>query len=524
METLQRIIEETTDAFVATLNKGDDDFLQIEEDLMRKMKIRIGQVNQAMTKGETRLSMPKHLSNNQIAKILNAVKTIKVVTDRDNDDTRILAIYNGEIYETDTEQLDRIALKLNEALTQKDLQEINNRLYLYCEKQSINKDRNLIAVGNGIFNYETKALMPFSEDHVFLSKSIVNYNPNAKLKTFADGWNIENWIDDIAIDSDVSNLLWEVMSAILRPYVKWNKSVWLYSTSGNNGKGTFCELLRNLLGPKAHTSIPLSDFGKEFTLGPLIGKQAVIVDENDVGTYIDKAGTLKAIITGDIISINQKYKQPINYRFQGMMIQCLNEYPKVKDKSDSFYRRQIFIPFNKCFTGHENKNIKAQYLKDPDVLEYIMYKVLQTDFYELSEPASCKNALESYKEANDPVRQFWSEFESQFAWDLLPYKFLYELYKAWYEQNYPRGQVVAKPSFEDALRTMIIRESQIWTCDPDPKKRIRSGSRMTQPEPLIIEYQLKNWYSKTYQGVDAMKKCKLTNADLADNYTGVLRK
>ena len=71
---------------------------------------------------------------------------------------------------------------------------------------------------------------------------------------------------------------------------------------------------------------------------------------------------------------------------------------------------------------------------------------------------------------------------------------------------------------------MIIRESKIWTCDPDPKKRIRSGSRMKKPEPLIAEYQLKNWYSKTYQGVDTMKKCTLNAADLADNYTGVLRK
>jgi putative DNA primase/helicase len=357
-----------------------------------------------------------------------------------------------------------------------------------------------------------------------LSKSIVDYNPNAKLKTFPDGWNIEEWIKDIAIDNDVAELFWQIMSSILRPYVRWNKSVWFYSTTGNNGKGTFCELLRNLLGPKAHTSIPLSDFGKDFTLGPLIGKQAIIVDENDVGTYIDKAGALKAVITGDIISINQKYKQPINYRFQGMMIQCLNEYPKVKDKSDSFYRRQIFVPFQKCFTGKENKNIKEVYLKDPDVLEYIMYKVLSTDFYELSEPASCKNALESYKESNDPIRQFWNELETEFAWDLLPYKFLYDLYKAWYLENYPKGQIVAKPSFEDALRTIIIRESKLFTCDPDPKKRIRSGKKMDKPEPLIAQYQLKNWYSKVYQGFDTLKKCTLGPADIAENYTGVIRK
>ena len=117
--------------------------------------------------------------------------------------------------------------------------------------------------------------------------------------------------------------------------------MWLYSTAGNNGKGTYCELLRNLLGPSACVSIPISDFAKDFALSPLVGKQAIITDENDVGLYIDKVAIMKAVVTGDVITINKKFAQPVNYRFRGMMVQCLNEYPKVKDRSDSFYRRQI---------------------------------------------------------------------------------------------------------------------------------------------------------------------------------------
>ena len=67
---------------------------------------------------------------------------------------------------------------------------------------------------------------------------------------------------------------------------------------------------------------------------------AIITDENDVGTFIDKAANLKAIITGDAILINRKFKLPITYSFRGFMIQCLNEMPKIRDKSDSFFRRQ----------------------------------------------------------------------------------------------------------------------------------------------------------------------------------------
>lgn len=116
--------------------------------------------------------------------------------------------------------------------------------------------------------------------------------------------------------------------------------------------------MRKLCGKGTYASIPLSDMSKDFMLEPLTRATAIIVDENDVGTYIDKAANLKAIITGDTIAINRKFKQAISYQFKGFMVQCLNEMPRIKDKSDSFYRRQLFIPFTKCFTGEERKYIK----------------------------------------------------------------------------------------------------------------------------------------------------------------------
>ena len=523
METLQRIISEETQNYVATLQVGDDDYLRIEEELMKKIKIRITQANQIMGKGDSRLQMPKYLEFSEIAEILKATMIIKVLVDGDNEETQLLGIYDGEIYNTDKNPINKAAIALNHKLSKHDMDELINRLLLICDRVQINKDQDLIAVGNGIFDYKRKVLLPFSEDYVFLSKSIVNFNPNAALKTFPDNWNVENWLEDIAIDKEVCQLLWESIGAILRPYVKWDKSIWLYSTTGNNGKGTYCELLRAMLGPNAHTSIPIADFAKDFALTPLIGKQAIIVDENDVGIFIDRIGVMKAIITGDIVTIDRKFKDPINYRFRGMMVQCLNEYPKIKDKSDSFYRRQIFIPFEKCFTGHENKNIKSKYLHDPDVLEYVMYKVLMTDYYKLSEPAACKTALDNYKEINDPIRQYWSEFETEFAWDLVPYQFLFDLYNEWYKINFPRSQPASKPTFITNLKIIIKRESKLWTCDDDTNKRYRPGNKMSKPEMLIAAYNLTKWFSETYNGRDTKRRCTLLDSDLKGNYAGILR-
>lgn len=531
MITLQQILQEETSLFIANdlpkyvRQDGSADYAKVETELMQRIQVRIMTANNAKQKGETRLTMPKYLDFGQIAEILNAVMTIKVITDGDSE-MRVLGIYNGKTYDTNLRALHMAATRLNGRMSRRDLEEMIARLMLICDEVQVNQDRDLIAVNNGVFNFKTKELQDYTPDMVFLSKSAVDYiDAGVPLKVMADGWDVESWLEEISADKDVCNLLWETAGAVLRPYVRWNKTVWLYSTAGNNGKGTYCELLRNLLGPSACVSIPISDFSKDFALSPLIGKQAIITDENDVGLYIDKVAVMKAVVTGDVITINKKFAQPVNYRFRGMMVQCLNEYPKVKDRSDSFYRRQVFVPFEKCFTGRENKAIKNEYLRDPEVLQYVMYKLLNMDYYELSEPDACRLALADYKENNDPVRQFWNEFEDEFAWDLLPYPFLFDLYKKWYDENFPRAQQVSRIVFINALKTIVIRESIVWTCSDDNKKKYRIGSKMSKPELLIDQYDLKAWMSKSYTGRDTVRRCSPKPGDpLADSYSGIIRK
>lgn len=314
----------------------------------------------------------------------------------------------------DENDLKKIIVRLNNSITQRGINEVLNKIKLDASNVYPCTEPNLIAVNNGIFDFDTKTLLPFTPDKVFLTKSKVNYNPNAKNITIHnpdDGtdWDVESWMNDLSDDKEVVEVLWQILGAIIRQNVPWGKSAWFYSESGNNGKGTLCELMRQLCGEGSYKSIKLEDMGKEFLLEPLVGASAIIVDENDVGTYIDKAANLKAIVTGDVIQINRKFKQPISFRFRGFMVQCLNEMPRVKDKSDSFFRRQLFIPFTKCFTGAERKYIKQDYLKRTEVLEYVLYKVLNMNYYELSTPDVCKDALEEYKEFNDPILQFVNE-------------------------------------------------------------------------------------------------------------------
>ena len=502
----------------------------IEAELVTLVKDTCLLENQIRAKGDA-LKPPTKLCPHQIASImlkLHNIARIKCGGTNADPAYDLLAIYqdagdNEGIYITDEDVFKKLATAYNYSMTNRELADVIEMIRIDAPRISRTKNRDLIAVNNGIFNYETKQLEPFSPEYVFLSKSKVNYNPfaiNVVIHNDDDDtdWDVESWMEELSDDPEIVQVLWEVLSAIIRPFVRWNKSAWFYSNTGNNGKGTLCELMRSLCDDGSFVAIPLSDFSKDFALEPLMHASDIIVDENDVGCYIDKAANIKCVITNDVIRINRKFRTPVSYQFYGFMVQCLNEFPRIKDKSDSFYRRQLFIPFNKCFTGKERKYIKNDYLHRPEVLEYVLYKVLTMNFYTLSEPASCKNALDEYKEFNDPVRQFIDEMFPQLVWDLVPFSFLYDLYKSWFRKNVPSGTIEGKPAFTtDVLH--ILPEYEDWYCKGS-SKNVRPLQRMSKPEPLIAEYNLIEWKNPNYTGGNLDRVCM---PKLKDFYTGIIR-
>ena len=311
------------------------------------------------------------------------------------------------------------------------------------------------------------------------------------------------------------NLLWQVVGATLRPNVTWNKTAWLYSDSGNNGKGTLCTLMRNLLGDGAWVSLPLKAFSNPFMLEPLSRVSAIITDENDTGTFVDDAAALKSIITHDPFLMDRKFKDPRSVLFNGFMVQCVNELPKLRDKSESLYRRLLVIPFEKRFEGRERKYIKDDYLKRKDVLEYVLYKLLATtDYYELDVPQTCIDMLEEFKLENDPVRQFAEEVFAEATWDLLPYKFMYDCYRHWFQRNVPSGRPVGRNAFLKSLKGLAAEYG--WLA----QDKVRSDGRMDRPEPLILEYDVREWMNSGYTGSDPGRKCM---PDLAESYRGFVR-
>ena len=520
-KTYNQVLRDKTTDYLQTINPASPPTPdEIEAEILHAVSLEFEAMNAVMPKTQKKFVAPKTLIPTQVALILNhlyPICSIQSGGENSHDDNDIVALYcesgeNAGTYVSSDKVLFSLAREYKFDLTKREFEEILYTMRSLVATKTRSVDPDLIAVNNGIFNYKTKQLMPFSPDYIFTSKSHVNYIDKPPLPVYHNpddntDWDVESWIQELSDDPEIVNSIWEILGAIIRPHVRWNKAAWFYSTSGNNGKGTLCELMRNLVGHGAYASIPIADFGVDFLLEPLTRSQAIIVDENDVGQFLDKAANLKAVITNDVIQINRKFKTPIAYQFYGFMVQCLNEMPRVKDRSDSFYRRQLFIPFEKCFTGRERRYIKNDYLHRQDTLEYVLWRVLNMDYYALSEPEACKEALAEYKEFNDPIRQFVSEMLPQCVWDFLPFAFLYDLYKAWFRQVSPSGTPVGKTTFINELLTLLKSDVTIgWLCD-DKAKQVRVGTMMAKPEYLIVQYDLSSWKNKTYRGNDLDAIC-----------------
>lgn len=300
--TKYQVLRETTLEYLETLDKNNPPPLdEIEQALLHNIELQFDLENSIKSKGR-RWKIPEALSFPLIAEVLAAlypICTISCAKEDADKDYDLLAIYETEgedkgIYVTSEDTFRKLARKLNYCLTSRDFEELMKALRDIVPRKVRTIDPNLIAVENGIFDYKNKVLLDFSPDYVFLAKSRVAYNPNAVnvvIHNDMDGtdWDVESWMVELSDDPEIVQLLWEILGAIIRPNVRWGKSAWFYSETGNNGKGTLCELMRKLCGASSFASISISDFSKDFMLENLTHATAVIVDENDVGTFVDKA-------------------------------------------------------------------------------------------------------------------------------------------------------------------------------------------------------------------------------------------
>jgi putative DNA primase/helicase len=499
----QQVVNECSESylkdFLNSLNNFSKDLATIREDVLAAKQVDTEDYNGTVPNGQKK-KFPRKLNDYENAIILHTLCEFRLLKLGSAKRSGVLAVYLEDkgIYSIEEIDIKKEIRMLAPTANKRECNEVADLLTGLSEAVELTTNSFLVPVKNGILNRNTQCLEHFDSEYAFLTKLAVKYEENVQkpIITMPDGmlWDIDSWVRDLANqDPEVEYLLWQVIVDCILTNYSSKKAILFYSRQGNNGKGTFGQMIKNILGKGNYSSLSVVSFKHNFLPSLLFGVGANISDENPVGQYIDSVRDFKASVTGDDIIINPKNRQPFPFQFNGANIQMFNELPKVKDKSDSFYRRIILVPFITSFTNNgERTYIKNDYIHRTEVLEYVLKKALEMDFDEYIVPQISQELLGEFKEDNNPVLQFWKELEPELKWDLIPIAFLYDLYVSWTKKTNPSGRPASKKVFKEDI-TKLLEDSDSWFFKDMP---VYTGMKMDVDEPLITEYGLIDWMDR----------------------------
>ena len=112
-------------------------------------------------------------------------------------------------------------------------------------------------------------------------------------------------------------------------------------------------------------------------------------------------------------------------------------------------------------------------------------------------PAACSELLDDFRLTNDPVRQFLDDVLIRATWDVLPWQFVFDLYRRWFMRNNPSGRCQSRKSLINDVKG-IISDYEGWDYSDNPVSV--PDEMYDTPEGLIGIYDVREWEEPGYRG------------------------
>jgi putative DNA primase/helicase len=277
-----------------------------------------------------------------------------------------LYIYRDGIYEAGDDQIEAAMIEHIPNLSQSKRKEVLSYLNLLVKKDSDVADANLIAFKNGVFNIADESFTDFSPEYVITNKIPHNYNPDAKSEL------LDRVMNKLACnDESVNALLYQAIGYCFYRRNELRKSFFLLGEK-RNGKSTFLDMVGTLLGEDNTANLDLCEIGHEFKTAELTGKLANIGDDiND--EWVSNTAIFKKVVSGDIITVAKKGKDPYKLRSYAKFFFSANSLPRLGRGKDSraILDRLVIVPFDAKFSK-----------KDADYDPFIKYKLRSKEVME----------------------------------------------------------------------------------------------------------------------------------------------
>lgn len=322
-----------------------------------------------------------------------------------------------------------------------------NTLKLECpEQDELFPPENYINVKNGLLDLRTLTIIPHSKQYFTTNQIPVEYNP----KTPAKCPEFKKFLGEVfqyknKPDKELIDLVQEIMGYCLSYGVQAHK-MFLFVGEGSNGKSVLCNIMFKLAGgAKNVSSVAMGDFEKTFARAQIVDKTLNISTENEMQKNLDTQ-VLKAIVSGDPIQVEEKFKSPFTYRPTVKLIFSMNNMPSTKDTSYGYQRRLIAIPFNSKFV--DKPVHKEEKLIMPDKENLLLNELdgifafaieglrrLAKNKYKFTKSLQSEKLLTSYQEQINPYMDFFDDRITVSKDNYVVKKDAFEAYARWCKKN-----------------------------------------------------------------------------------------
>jgi len=331
--------------------------------------------------------------------------------------------------------------------------------------KEFNKDPWKLNVLNGIVDLQNGTLEPHKRDDLISKLASVEYQEDKSCPLWKSF--LERVLDG---DEDLISFVQRAVGYALTGSVREQVFFLLYGT-GANGKSTFLETLRALLGDYAQHS-EFSTFLSRKSDGPrndiarLNGARLVTAQEIENGRRFSET-TLKQLTGEDTVTARFLYTENFEFKPTFKLFLAANHKPIIRGTDLAIWRRVCLIPFTVTIPEKEQDKELAAKLRGelPGILNWALEGCRQWQAVGLKPPKAVTDAIEVYRSEMDILGQFLAERCIHSKMFQATAKELYQAYLRWCEEA--GDKAISKRAFGLALaeRGLIKSKSHsriIW--------------------------------------------------------------
>lgn len=275
----------------------------------------------------------------------------------------------------------------------------------------LDSDGMLLNCLNGTLDLTTGTLRPHSRKDLITKLAPVEYDPDAQ----APRW--QKFLEEVfQEDEELIEFVQRMVGYALTGDVR-EQTAFILTGKGSNGKSTFIETIRGMLGDYA-ADTPFSTFVERrdtstADLAALVGRRFVTASEGD-GTSSLNESLLKTITGGDQVTCRHLYREFFSYAPGYKVFFSTNEIPKIRSQNYAMRRRIVLVPFNQRFFDpgeglHPVRDIRLREklaCERSGILAWAVRGCLEWLRCGLAVPDHVRSEVDKLFESQDPLGEF----------------------------------------------------------------------------------------------------------------------